>query len=112
MKLKNTVLSLLDIFRLNKGQKIVEKPAQPLVPLLQRLQPLPAMSDELYPEDKAQFVADVIEQNIAKKKLPTRVSKRVVHKISRYYGLRNLRGYGLFRAISETDLLMLKSARA
>ncbi len=106
MNLKNTVLSLLDIFRLSKGQKIVkEEPAVPLVPLLQRLS-LPAIPNGLCLADKAEFVMDVIHQNIAEKKLPDqKISKRVLGKISKHYGA-DLRGYGLFRTIPEKPSML------
>ena len=111
MNLMNAMLSLLDIFRLEKGRKIAQEPTQVTVPLLQRLT-LPTMAGELFEVDKVQFVADVINENIAQKRLPKRISKRVVHKISRYYSLKNLKGYGLFLAVPETNLLVIKSVWA
>ena len=100
MNLKNTALSLLDAFRLNKGRKIVKDPVAPLAPLIQRLS-LPPMPGFWTGASKARFVAGVIRQNIVEKKLPKQVAKRVVHKISRYYGLNDLKGFGLFRAVPE-----------
>ncbi len=108
MNLRNTVLSLLDIFRLNKGRKIVEESsAVPLTPLLQRLT-LPVMigADNLCLKEKAAFIADAIKQNICEKRLKKEISKRVVHKISRYYGMENLKSYGFFRAIQEKPSLL------
>ena len=107
MNLKNTVLSLLDIFRLNKGRKVVEEPAKPLPPLIQRLG-LPAMPSGLGFADKTTFVMGVIWE-----KFPSgKISKRVLHKVTRHYSI-DLRGYGLFRAIPEKPgMLAFKLARA
>ena len=82
MNLKNAVLSLIDIFRLNKGQKIVEEPVEPLAPLIQRLG-LPAMpSDFRSIADRREFVLGVIRE-----KYPMKISRRVLGEIVRHYGV-------------------------
>lgn len=85
-------------------------PAMPLAPLLQRLI-LPVMPNDLCLGDKATFVLDVIQQNIAEGKLPNKkmISQRVLGKISRYYGA-DLHDYDLFRKIPETRMLKFKKA--
>jgi len=106
MNLKNIALSLLDVFRLSKGRKIADEPAVPLAPLIQRLS-LPPVPDWMC-FDKARFVVEVIQEKFPGGK----ISRRVLGKICRYYGV-NLRGCGLFRAVPENStMLALKSAGA
>ena len=85
---------------------ILEKPVSPSAPLLQRLT-LPVMVNDLCEADQAQFVLDVIHQNIAEGKLKNKemISERALGKIVRYYGA-DLRGYGLFRRIPEKPSML------
>ena len=54
---KNAVLSLLDLFSLSKGKKIVKESAAPIAPLIQRLG-LPELPPDIKNDDerKASFV--------------------------------------------------------
>lgn len=86
--------------------------ARPLSPLLQRLT-LPMMPRDLSLGDTANFVLDVIRQNIAEGKLLNKkmISGRVLNAISRHYGA-DLSNYGLFRKIPENpSMLELRKAK-
>lgn len=105
MIFKNTVLSLLDMFRLNKGQKIVEKSIVLPTPLIQRLQLPPIPSDLRSISDRREFVIGVIRANY-----PGKISRRVLKEITCYYGM-DLRGYReyrgpIFRGIPERSKIL------
>ena len=106
MNLKNTVLSLLDIFRLEKGQKIVKEPAVPLAPLLQRLDLPPIPSDHRNIADRVSWVIGSVRE-----RFPQKISRRVLGKITRYYCV-DLRGYGFFWAMpGRSNMLQVLSVR-
>lgn len=101
---KNAVLSLLDLFNLSKGKKIVKEPAAPVAPLIQRLGlpelPLNIKNDD---ERKASFVF----REVILKHFPKQISKRVLGKIVRHYGV-DLRGYRMFRTMDAPRANMLQ----
>lgn len=99
---KNAVLSLLDMFSLSKGKKIVKEPAAPIAPLIQRLGLPELPSDIRTDDDKANFVFSVIVRSFPKK-----ISKRVLGKIVRHYGV-DLRGYRMFRRMDAPRANMLQ----
>ena len=72
--------------------ELVEQPKPVLAPLIQRLN-LPELPDGLSMYESALFVFREIRS-----RFPKKVSRRVLGKISRHYGV-DLRGYGLFRNI-------------
>lgn len=99
---KNAVLSLLDMFNLSKGKKIVKEPAAPIPPLIQRLN-LPEMPrNNMNTGDKRAYVFMVITQ-----RFPKQISKRVLGKIVRHYGV-DLRGYRMFRTMPAPRANMLQ----
>lgn len=93
MNLKNAVTSLLDLFRESKGRRVIDAPAVPVAPLIQRLGlsslPLNIKDDRR----KAAYVFMEICD-----RFPKQISKRVLGKIVRHYGV-DLHGYGFFRTM-------------
>ncbi|MBI3046130.1 MAG: hypothetical protein HYY86_01095 [Candidatus Harrisonbacteria bacterium] len=106
MNLKNAALSLLDIFRLNKSRKITEEPLVPLAPLIQRLG-LPAMPSvkELY-YHYGEMTAEQWVMAEIRNRFPKRISRRVLGKIARHYGV-DLRGNGFFKAIPDRPKMLI-----
>lgn len=101
MNLKNAVLSLLDLFNLSKGKKIVKEPAAPIAPIIERLG-LPELPSWLEGSEKTEFVIKEIRE-----RFPRQISKRVLGKIVRHYGV-DLRGYGYFRTMHAPRANMLQ----
>lgn len=108
INLKQLGINLLEAFALSKGKKAEEALPQPLAPLIQRLK-LPVMppARELYyggMTAEAWVLAEI--QN----RFPKRISRRVLRKITRHYGV-DLRGHGFFRAIpGRSNMLQILPA--
>lgn len=89
-------IGILERFYLSKGRisKIVENKQGSIPPLIQRLdlQPIPNWLTDL---QVSYFVLNQI-----RRQFPKKVSRRVVRKISRHYGV-DLYGRGFFKAIPD-----------
>ena len=83
---KGIILSVLELFRLSKGKKIVDIPAEPLPPLLKRLGLLPKA---VMPDGEGQD-AFVLEQvrAAAGGKFRKKISRRVLRAITTHYGVK------------------------